>query len=111
MAIHKQRSKSEIKKTLSVNLGLTYHYFIISSITTFDIRLIQAKKSGLLTLSEQLPKWVAIIHWIEIVILITIILLNWKVAIVVYLVRFVLKVLPVLETIGNIIMSPFKIKS
>jgi len=86
-------------------------YFIISSITTFDIRLIQAKKSGLLTLSEQLPKWVAIIHWIEIVILITIILLNWKVAIVVYLVRFVLKVLPVLETIGNIIMSPFKIKS
>jgi len=37
LAIHKQRSKSEIKKTLSVNLGLTYHYLSFKEKKTLSL--------------------------------------------------------------------------
>lgn len=38
-------------------------YGILSSITTFDTRLIQAKRKGVLPADEQLlPSWVAILY-------------------------------------------------
>jgi len=43
---------------------LTITYTVTSAITTFDIRLIQAKKSGALHPDEpMLPGWVGIIAW------------------------------------------------
>lgn len=41
-------------------------------------------------------------------IFIALLYLNWKYALVLFAIKFVLKVLPVLEIIGNILMSPFK---
>lgn len=95
-----------------VLIGLAIAYGIVASITTFDIRLIQAKKSGLLPADEAiLPSWIAIFHWLEWFIFIAMFLLNWKFALIAFVVKFILKVLPVLEIIGNILMSPFKSKN
>ena len=90
---------------------LTIAYGVMSSITTFDIRLVQAKKYGSLPSDEpDLPKWVAILYWIEWIIFSVMLYLNRKYSLLVFAIKFVLKVLPVLETIGNILMSPFKAK-
>lgn len=89
----------------------TIAYFITSAITTFDIRLIQGVKNGTLPPDEpMLPKWVNVIFWLDWIIFICLFLLNWKFALLVIVVRFIFKVLPVLETIGNVLMFPFKKK-
>ena len=56
---------------------------------------------------KKLPSWVAIFIFIGWGIFIYFIFVNWKYAIIIIMIRFVLKVLPVLETIGEIIMTPF----
>ena len=92
-------------------IALTILYFILASITTFDIRLMQARKSGVLSSDEDLlPKWVAVFFWLEWGVFIILAVLNWKYAIALFILKFILKVLPVLETVGNLIMSPLKIK-
>jgi hypothetical protein len=90
---------------------LTIIYFITSSITTFDKRLIQAVKSGAIPVDEEmLPSWVGIIVWFHWAIGLSILLLNWKYAIFVFIAKFVLSVLPVLEIVGNVLMAPFRTK-
>lgn len=90
-------------------LILTVIYFIISSITTFGIRITQAKKNGTWDNSEpDLPRWTDSFYVLETIILIIILILNWHLGIAVYVLKFILKVLPVLETIGNILMRPFR---
>lgn len=81
-------------------------YFIASSIETYDIRIIQAYKAG--EDVKLLPKWVGFVYWICWLLFLLIVLLNWKYAIIIYLVRFILKVLPVLENIGALIMIFFR---
>lgn len=88
---------------------LTIIYFFSSAIETFDIRLVQARKEGIEV--EELPQWVALLYWLNWFLGLALILLNWKYAIVVFIIRFILKVLPVLEIIGNILMAPFKSKT
>jgi hypothetical protein len=90
-------------------IGLTVAYFIIASITTFDIRVTQAKREGTYPPGDpSLPSWVGIFAWMQWIIFAVILLLNWKYALVLFAIKFVLKVLPVLETIGNILMAPFR---
>ena len=91
------------------SIVLAIGLFISYSITTFDKRVIQAKRSGLLPPDHpNLPSWVIVFHALDWLILIAFLVLNWRVALLVWAVLFVLKVLPVLETIGNILMVPFK---
>lgn len=91
---------------------LTVLFGITSSITTFDKRLIQAKKTGVLPVDKpMLPTWVGFIAWLHWGLGLAILLLNWKYAIAVFVVKFVLEVLPVLETIGNVLMRPFRPKA
>jgi hypothetical protein len=88
---------------------LTIAYFFVASISTFDLRLTQAKRDGALPPDEpDLPKWVVVFDWLMWGIWLTLAYLNWKYALVLFGIKFILKVLPVLETIGNILMSPFK---
>ncbi|KAF2511231.1 hypothetical protein [Flavobacterium foetidum] len=94
-----------------VLVGLTIAYGIISAITTLDIRIIQAKKNGTLPYDEpNLPKWVEMLYWLEWLVFIVMVYLNWKYALLVFAIKFILKVLPVLEIIGNFLMMPFKKK-
>ena len=90
---------------------LTIIFAFTSSITTFDKRLIQAQRDGRLSENEaMLPTWVGALVWFHWLVGLSIILLNWKYAIVVFVIKFILSVLPVLETIGNILMLPFRHK-
>jgi len=90
-------------------IALTVGFAVTSSITTFDIRLIQAKRDGRLPPDEpMLPAWTGLIGWLQWGIALVLIFLNWKYAVLLFVIKFVLKVLPVLEIIGNILMSPFR---
>jgi hypothetical protein len=90
-------------------LGLMVAYLLAASVTAFDVGLLRAKRAGILPPDEpELPKWVAGVYWIEWALIIAILILNWKFGIVLWLLKVILKVLPVLDTIGNIIMAPFK---
>ncbi len=47
-------------------IGLTVAYFLLASITTFDVRMTQAKRQGILPPDEpMLPKWVIVFYWLE----------------------------------------------
>lgn len=95
-----------------VLIALTVAFAITSSITVFDTRLIQAKKAGNLLPDEpQLPAWVGLIGWLHWGIGLALLILSWKYALAVFVLKFILSVLPVLETIGNVLMSPFKPKA
>ena len=84
-------------------------FALTSSITTFDIRLMQAKRDGTLPSSDPLlPSWVAFTYWIHYGLIFTMLLLDWRQALSVLVIGFFLKVLPVWETIGNVMMRPFR---
>ena len=90
-------------------IGLTIAFFITSAITTFDKRLNQARQLGLPLLDEPpLPWWVEFIAWFHWGLFLALLLLDWKYALVLFVIKFVLSVLPVLEIIGNILMAPFR---
>lgn len=90
-------------------IGLTVAYFLVASVTTLDIRLIQGKRDGTLPPDEpMLPAWTAVFTWAQWGIFLTLLYLNWKYALALFVIKFVLKVWPVLETIGNVLMAPFK---
>jgi hypothetical protein len=87
-------------------IAVTIVYFIASAVETLDIRILQAQRDGIDI--ESFPKWIGLVYWLCWILFIILVLLNWKFAIIVYVIRFILKVLPVLEIIGNVLMSPFK---
>lgn len=90
-------------------LTLSICLFITESITVFDIRIVQAKRLGNLPPDHpELPMWTRVFHFLEWVFRIALLVCDWKFALIFFVTLFVLKVLPVLETIGNILMSPFK---
>ncbi len=103
----------EIKKIIYSGTPLEYTlsivYLLFSSITTLDLRITKAKKLGILTKDEaNLPKWVIAFYWINWILLGIVAIINWKYALILYAVKLILAILPILEIIGNIIMSPFK---
>lgn len=91
-------------------------YFLTSSIKMFDIRMTQAKNGAWGEDAQQeaqmfpVPSWVVFIFWADWILAVLLFVLNWQATIVVWIVRFILKVIPVLETVGNIVLSPFKPK-
>lgn len=88
-------------------ITLTVVYFICAAITTFDTRIIQAKKNGYLAENEaHVPTWTgifAIILWLT---WLAMFLLNWWYALAMFMIKFVLKVIPVLENIGALLLIP-----
>lgn len=76
--------------------------FLLSCLITFDKRLTQAKRDGLKG-ERDLPNWTGILYWFYIILLIVLLFLNWLWAVIFYIALFILAVLPVLETIGNLL--------
>lgn len=94
-----------------VLIVVTILFALTSSITTFEKRLIQAKRSGDLPADEPLlPTWTIIFYWLHFGVILALLLLNPRYAVLLFVVGFILAVLPVWEIIGNILMSPFKPK-
>jgi hypothetical protein len=94
-------------------LVLSVLYAVVESIRIYDARLIQAKTrdfdSGVAQDAKGmvLPAWVGYVHFAGWVLLAIIVILDWTFAIGLYAVLFVLRVAPVLERIGEMIMRPF----
>ena len=94
-------------------LGFTIAYVVVAAIRIYDARLIQAKTrgfySGVAADAEGrfLPPWVGIVHWAGWILFGGLLFLNWKYAIALYFLLFLLRVVPVLEWIGAVIMRPF----
>lgn len=92
-------------------MPLTIAFAVTSSMTTFDKRLIQARRNGSLPPDEpMLPGWVGLIVWIHWTLGLSLLFLNWRCALLIFFVKFALSVLPVLETMGNILMAPFRVR-
>jgi len=88
---------------------ITIILFITESISTFDMRLIQQKRLGDLPPDEPLlPSWTGLLIPVNYGLLICLFFLNWKYTLTLMIILYVLKVLPVLEIIGNMLMAPFK---
>ena len=74
----------------------------IPSVTTFDIRLTQAKGQGSLPpASSPCQHGWAYSFGAQWAIFLVLLYLNWKYALVLFAVKFVLKVFPVLEVVGE----------
>jgi len=92
---------------------LSLLYFIVTAIRTYDLRLFQSQEKELhsdVALEAEglmLPKWVNYIHWLGWIIFGTLVFLNWKFAIVLFGLMFVLKVSPVMERFGAFLMYRF----
>ena len=94
-------------------LALSVLYILVQAIRIYDVRLIQVKQKGFFSEvaaraeGRTLPPWVGIFHWVGWVIFIGLFLLNWKYAVVFYIFLFALKVLPILENLGELVMRRF----
>jgi len=94
-------------------LAISVMYAIVEAIRIYDARLIQAKARGIFSgvalraEGRFLPRWVGYVHFAGWALLIAILILNWKYAIAFYAFLFILRVLPVLENVGELIMRPF----
>jgi hypothetical protein len=83
---------------------VTIAYFVLACIHTFDKRLIQQRRLG-----EDCgtpPAWVGNLSYAMYGMQVWMLILDWKRALVLFVIAFILAVLPVLETIGNLLCSP-----
>lgn len=88
-------------------ITLTIVYFICAAVTTFDTRIIQAKKAGYLSENRSfVPAWTGLFGILMWLVFIVLILLNWWFAIMLFVLRFILKVAPVLENLGALLLLP-----
>lgn len=94
-------------------LVVSIAYATVESIRIYDARLIQANTKGSYSRvaseadGRSLPHWVGYIHFAGWVLFVVILVLDWMYAIALYVVLFILRVLPVLERIGALIMRTF----
>ncbi len=81
-------------------------FYLSLSIILFDLDYRRTK----LPEEPETPKWVGIIYWIGIITWLWILFINWKIAIIGIIVYYLSVIIPLPQTIGNILMSPFKSK-
>jgi hypothetical protein len=83
-------------------------YFFCASIHTFDKRINQARRQGLD--EPALPSWIVSFSWAMFGLQVWLLVLDWRNALVLFAVAFLLAVLPVLEVVGNLLCSPLRIR-
>ena len=87
----------------------TIAFVVTASITTFDVELFRAKRDGVVPPDELLlPSWTGIFHLLHWGLCLTLLILNWKYAVLGFIIQFALSIFPILETIGNVLMSQLR---
>lgn len=81
-------------------------YFVFACIHTLDKRLIQARRQGVNY--GMLPSWISHSSEAMYAMQVWMLVLDWRRALVLFAIAFVLAVLPVLETIGNLFCAAVK---
>ncbi len=98
-------------------LTLVVLYFISASIKMCDIRRAQAEK-GMLGIESfeiswrtpPLPKWTSIFLFLDWLFLLGLLILNWKTAILIWVIHVILNWFDILPILGGILMLPFRPK-
>jgi len=90
-----------------MNYGLIIGYTLISAMVLYDVRITQAKKAGVETELQDAPRWVVGLYWIKCGLVVYFFYLNWKIAFLILGIEFVLSALPVLEIMGQVLLTPF----
>lgn len=86
-------------------------YNLIAAINNYDIRLLRDKKNENFPAGPQiLPKWIRSARWVEPILFLIMLLLNWKFVLIAWIVKAILQALLVLEFIGYVILSAFNFK-
>lgn len=89
--------------------SLVFVLFFSSSLSTFYVRCRQAMRVGDWPEGDPVvPEWVGNFLFVDIAIFVALLVMDWRLAIKIWCIRFALKVLPVLEVIGNILLAPFR---
>jgi len=88
-------------------IGLSVALFFSSAFGVCDARVFQGRRTGLLPPDQpNLPRWVGIFHFLYWALLIWIGIISWKIALLLWLILLGLKVSPILETIGWLVLRP-----
>jgi len=87
-----------------VVLNILFYLFL--SIALFDLDYKKTKSSD----DPELPKWIGIIDFASIIFWIILLFINWKYALIGFIVYLISSIIPIPQMIGNILMSPFKPK-
>ena len=85
-------------------------YNIVAAINNYDIRLIRDKKAETFPTIKTLPKWIRYARWMEPGLFFIMLLLNWKFALIPWIIKAILQALLILEFIGYIILYPFNFR-
>jgi hypothetical protein len=90
-------------------LILSIIYFLSLSVVLFDLDYTRAKKIGNISKDEPAtPQWIGSIYLVCIVTWIAILFMNWKISVLGVVVYYSSSVIPLPQTVGNILLSPFK---
>lgn len=92
-----------------LDYALILIFFIITSaITEYDKRLTLAYWNGQKFKWELLPKWVGHIIWLHWAICLLLLAINWKYALALFVVKYLLSITHILEYFGNWMVSLFR---
>ena len=86
-------------------------YNIVAAVNNYDIRVLRDKKSENFPNDTKMPPtWFRYTRWMEPILFFIMLLLNWKFALIAWIVKAILQALLVLEFIGYVILYPFNLR-
>jgi len=101
--------KSFYTELIDINgfeLAILLLFLIFASVNVLDTRLKQAELRGESN-PQIMPKFVITFIVLQYVSLAILVFINWKLALVAFVLKFILSVLPVMELLGSLIAKPF----
>lgn len=89
-------------------ISLTIGYFLSEAVSTYDTRLIQWKKTGdIPQYTKTPPEWTGLFAMATWIILVALLILNWQYGLLLWIAVFILKVIPVMDNIGRLLLTTF----
>ena len=82
---------------------LTIAFLFTASIGTYFRRILSALPRE----ARSAPSWVGLLLWIEILLKVALVVLNWRFGLLVYVLGYTLALMGLLERVGGILMYPF----
>lgn len=87
-------------------LSLTFVYIVSDAISIYDTRLIQWRQNGMIPKdTPSPPNWTGVFGILSWVTIIVTIILEWQYGLLLWLIIYILKIIPVMETIGGVIVK------
>lgn len=91
---------------MNIFIILNILFYLSLSIVLFDLDYKRSK----LPEEPEVPRWVGIVYLVDIISWLAILFIDWKFAILGVVVYYLSTFIPLLQIIGNFLMSPFKPK-